>query len=279
MVALLLAAGCVSVGTDPPAASTAAAPSGPASGAASGSSSPSPSASEQPDGPGSVRVDQASVWRADPKSWSVEVTWDPPPDFEVDHYEVRRNGRTIEDGLSATRLVDRDVAPEAGYDYDVTAVDAGGARTAASRVSVDTNAPPVADARLEGRFAMKMHITGQSGLQGGASGGGMLFLYDPACAKGSCDVTWSRKGRSGSGRLARSDASYGGTVHASFQIGSCHGGSLTETLVLSTKVVEASEIRGEWRATKIEGTLHESAPASGCVTATIDWTFAGFIQT
>ena len=34
-----------------------------------------------------------------------------------------------------------------------------------------------------------------------------------------------------------------------------------------------------WRATKIEGTLHESAPASGCVTATIDWTFAGFIQT
>jgi hypothetical protein len=44
-------------------------------------------------------------------------------------------------------------------------------------------------------------------------------------------------------------------------------------------VVEASVIHGQWRATKIEGTLHESAPASGCVTATIDWTFAGFIQT
>jgi len=47
----------------------------------------------------------------------------------------------------------------------------------------------------------------------------------------------------------------------------------------STKVVDASVIHGQWRATKIEGTLHESAPASGCVTATIDWTFAGFIQT
>lgn len=271
-MALLLAAGCVSVGTEPPAASGSVAPS-------PSSTSASPSSTEQPEGPVSVKADQAGVWRADPKSWSVVVTWDPAPAIDVDHYEVRRNGRAIEDDLSATRLVDRDVEPETGYDYDVTAVDAAGARTAASRVSVQTNAPPVVDARLEGSFAMKMHITDQSGLQGGASGGGMLFLYDPACAKGACDVTWSRKDRSGSGRLARSGASYDGTVHAAFQIGSCHGGSLTETLVLSTKVVEASVIRGEWRATKIEGSLHESAPASGCVTATIDWTFAGFIQT
>jgi hypothetical protein len=270
-VALLLAAGCVSVGTAPPSPSGTADPSS--------SPEPSSSSSELPDGPESVRADQAGVWKADPKSWSVVVTWEPAPGFEADHYEVRRNGRTLDDDLPGTRLVDGDVVPETPYEYEVTAVDAGGGRTATSSVHVKTNAPPVADARLEGRFAMKMHITGQSGLQGGASGGGMLFLYDPACAKGPCDVTWSRKGRAGSGRLPRSDATYDGTVHAAFQIGSCHGGSITETLVFTTKVVEASVIHGEWRATKIEGTLHESGSASGCVTATIDWTFAGFIQT
>lgn len=271
-IALLLSAGCVSVGTAPPSPDGTSDP--PPS-----SSEPSPSSSDEPDGPASLRADQAGVWKADPASWSIELTWDPPADLEADHYEVTRNGKTIEGDLSATRFVDGVVVPETTYDYGVTAVDAGGATTASSAVAVETHAPPVADARLEGRFAMKMHITGQSGLQGGASGGGMLFLYDPACAKGPCDVTWSRKGRTGSGRLDRSDASYDGTVHGSFQIGNCHGGSLTETLAFGTKVIDAGVVHGEWRATKIEGTLHESAGASGCVTATIDWTFAGFIQT
>ena len=271
-IALLLSAGCVSVGTAPSS-------SGGPSDASPSPSEPAPSSADQAEGVGSLRADQSGVWKTDPSSWSVVLTWDPPPGVEADHYEVARNGRTIEEALSQTRLVDGDVEPQTPYDYAVTAVGADGARTASSSVSVNTHAPPAADARLEGRFAMKMHITGQSGLQGGASGGGMLFLYDPACAKGACDVTWSRKGRTGSGRLARSDGTYDGTVHAAFQIGSCHGGTLTETLALTTKVVEASVIHGEWRATKIQGTLHESAPASGCVTATIDWAFAGFIQT
>jgi hypothetical protein len=126
---------------------------------------------------------------------------------------------------------------------------------------------------------MKMHITSQSGLQSGASGVGMLFVYDPVCGNGPCDVTWSRAGSSGSGRLSREDATYDGTVHAPFVLQSCHGGALTETLVFTTKVVEASVVHGEWRATKIQGTLHESATSSGCVLAGIDWNFAGFVQT
>jgi hypothetical protein len=271
-LALLLADGCVSVGTAPPSTSGSADPS-------SARSEPSPSPTDQPDGPDSLHIDQAGVWKADPDSWSVVLTWDPAPGFEAEHYEVTRNGKTIEENLSATRLVDRDVVPETHYRYEVAAVDAGGTRTASSSVKVDTHAPPAADARLEGRFAMKMHITHQSGLRGGASGFAMLFLYDPACANGACDVTWSRKDRPGSGRLPLAGGTYNGTVHSAFQIRSCHGGTLTETLGLTTKVVEASVIHGEWRATKIEGTLHVSAPASGCVTATIDWTFTGFIQT
>ncbi len=270
-IALFLAAGCVSVGTAPPSTTGSVEPS---------TSEPSPSPTEQQDGPESLHVDQASVWKADPDSWSVLLTWDPAPGFEAEHYEVTRNGTAIEDDLSSTRLVDGAVVPQTPYEYEVTAVDAAGMRTASSSVKVDTRAPPAADARLEGRFAMKMHVAGQSGLQGGATTGfAMVFLYDPACAKGACDVTWSRRDRPGSGRLTLAGDAYDGTVHSEFQIRSCHGGTLTETLAFTTKVVEASVIHGQWRATKIEGTLHESAPASGCVTATIDWTFAGFIQT
>ena len=268
-VALLAAAACVSVGTPTPSSSGSGDPS-----------SAGPSSSAIPhEPPSSVRADQARVWKADPKSWSIVLKWNPAPGFEADHYEVERNDRTIEDDLPGTRLVDQDVVPETQYRYEVTAVDANDVRTDAASVSVTTTSPRVSDSRLEGQFIMRMHITGQTGLQSGASGSGMLFVYDPACASGPCDVTWSRKGSRGSGRLSRHDGNYDGTVHAPFQLRSCQGGTLTETLVFTTKVVEASVVRGAWRATKVQGTLHETATATGCVVATIDWTFIGFIQT
>ena len=71
-IALFLSAGCVSVGTAPPSATGEVDPS---------TSDPSPSPTEQPDGPGSLHVDQAGVWKADPDSWSVVLTWDPAPGF------------------------------------------------------------------------------------------------------------------------------------------------------------------------------------------------------
>jgi hypothetical protein len=269
-VALVSAAACVSVGT---------APSPSASGVATASvvaASPSPSPAVAPT---SLHADQPRVWRADPRAWTVVLTWRPPAGFEADHYEIERNGRTLRTDLPGTRLVDQEVIPETEYRYGVTAVDVQGTRTAAATVTVETSAPRVADARLDGRFAMRMHITDQGGLQGGASGGGMLFRYEPVCENGPCDVVWSRVGSPGSGRLDRDDASYDGTVRAPFVIGSCRGGSVTETLVFGTRVVEASAVRGQWRATKITGTLEESASSSGCVTATIDWNFTGFVQT
>jgi hypothetical protein len=267
---LVMAVACVSVGSPEPSSSRTDAS------ASTSSLSPSPS---QPGPPDALKADQPSVWKADPKSWAVVLTWDPPPGFEADHYEVDRNDHSLDADLPGTRLVDQDVLPETPYRYEVTAVDAEGVLTATASVTVDTNAPRVSDARLEGRFAMKMHITSQSGLQSGASGGGMLFVYDPVCGNGPCDVTWSRADRPGSGRLSREDARYDGTVHAPFLLHSCHGETLTETLVFTTKVMDASVVHSEWRATKIQGTLHESATSSGCVVAGIDWNFAGFVQT
>lgn len=230
------------------------------------------------DPPTVLHADQATVWAADPGRWSVVLTWMPAPDFTADHYEVTRDGRRLDDS-PGTRLIDHGVLPQTTYRYGVTAVDAAGARTEAASVEVETNAPPLRDARLQGRFLMRMHVVQQSGLQGDVGGGTMLFTFDPVCADGPCNVTWRREGRIGYGRLSRDAGNYAGRARAPFQIRSCHGGSLREKLVLAAKVVAAGAAHAGWRATRIRGRLHESAFARGCVTARIHWRFAGSIQT
>jgi hypothetical protein len=268
-IALVSSAACLSVGTPPP----------PASGDPVASLAPPPSPTPYAAAPAFLRADQPRVWRGDPRAWTVVLTWEAPPGFEADHYEIERNDRSIEPDLPGTRLVDQNVMPETNYRYGVVAVNMQGMRSETATIEVETNAPRIADARLDGRFAMRMHITSQTGLQGGVSGGGMLFRYEPVCANGPCDVMWSRAGSPGSGRLDRDDASYEGTARAPFVIDSCRGGRVTETLVFETRVVDAGAVRGQWRATKIAGTLHESAAPSGCLTATIEWNYTGFVQT
>jgi hypothetical protein len=265
-VGLLLGVACVSMGsvTSGPTASTA-------------SPDPASSASTPAGPPIELRAGQPGVWSAEPGNWSVALTWMPAPDFEADHYEVTRDGERLDD-VPGTRLVDDAVLPRTTYRYGVTGVDAAGARTETASVKVKTNAPPLTAARLEGRFRMRMQVVQQSGLREGVGGGTMLFLFDPACAEGPCNVTWRRRGRAGSGRLLRRGAHYGGTANASFQIHTCHGRSRKERLTFAMNVEAADVIDGRWRATRIRGRLHESAPAPGCITARIHWRFAGSMQ-
>jgi hypothetical protein len=264
---LVLGVACVSVGDRPEASDTRS--SSPASTAA---------ASDPAATLGELRVEQPDTWKAEPKTWALDLAWAVPPDLAVDHYEVTRDGRTIADDISRTSYADHDAEPASTYRYSVIGFDATGGHTAPATSTVDTGSPPIAGARLEGRFGMKMHITSQTGLTSGASGGGLIFLYDPRCGSGPCDATWSRQGSSAGGMLLRDGASYRGTVSAPFLVHSCHGGTLNETLVFATRVTQGGVVHGEWRATKIEGTLDESAPASGCVTAHISWKFTGFAQ-
>jgi len=266
-VVLVAAAACVSVG-DEPGPSLA----GPPSDAAGTSSSPSTATL------GDLRIEQPGTWKADPRAWGVTISWVAPPGADIDHYEVSRDGRTVAKDLAQTRYADHGAEPATTYRYTVVGIGADGGRTASATGTVSTGSPPVADARLEGRFGMKMHITSQSGLTSGARGGGLVFIYDPLCRAGACDVRWSRQGASGGGTMTRDGASYAGTASAPFLVHSCRGGTLTETLAFKTRVSKAAVVRGEWRATKIEGTLDESATSSGCVTARISWNFSGFAQ-
>lgn len=244
-----------------------------------GTSIPPPSASTPAQHPIALDADQADAWKADPSRWSVALTWLPPPDFEVDHYEVTRDGRLLDGGLVGARLVDPGVMPETAYRYGVTGVDAEGARTQTASVAMETGAPPPRDARLEGRFRMRMRAVKQRGLRHDVGDGTMLFVFDPVCANGPCDVGWTRKGRVGSGRLEREDPGYVGTARARFQIDGCRGGSVKERIVIALRVVAGGVHHGRWRATKIRGRLRETASGRGCMTAKIHWRFAGFIQT
>ncbi len=263
-VGLLLGAACVSMGSSG---------SGPSSTAET-----TTSALAAPGSPAALRADQPAVWRSDPESWSVVLTWLPPSGVQPGSYEVTRDGLVLEEALAGTRLVDQDVLPRTTYRYGVTAVDVVGARGETASVKVVTDAPAVGGARLQGRFRMRMHVLGQRGLRDYVGGGTMLFGFDPGCADGPCDVRWRRQGRSGSGRLVRRAASYHGEVRASFQIRSCDGRRRKERLSFHLRVAAAAVIRGRWRATRIRGRLRESAPAPGCVTARIQWTFAGSLQ-
>jgi hypothetical protein len=254
VVAALACVACEGGGTSAPTESPSA----------TASTFPSPSSTVQLTG---LQADQPSPWKSDATTWVVELSWDEPGGFVVDHYEVARNGTTIATDVQSTSLVDDGVVPDVTLRYSVRAVDPAGVETLPATAVLRTKSPPVEDARLEGKFIAKLHITSQSNLQGGASGGGALFVFDPACKIGPCDADVSFGGASGS--LSRDHASYDGTVRAAFHLQSCTGGTITETLVIHLKVTKAAAIRHTWRAEKLEGSLDETAAASGCQTGHI----------
>jgi hypothetical protein len=248
-----------------------------------GSSTPtgSPSTSSASSSPESaaaltgLKIDQPKRWTADPKTWRVTVSWHEPADFAVDHYEVHRDGLTVADDIQVASIEDGGVYPDASFEYMVVAVDAAGAQTTPAKKNVTTNAPPTEDARLQGRFIAKLHITSQSNLTSGASGGSAPMSFEPVCKRGPCDtiLTFSHE----SDRLTRHGGSYEGTIRAPFHL-SCAGEELVETLVFDLDIVKGVAGHGVWRASKLEGTLDESATGPGCLTAHIVFRVTAFLR-
>lgn len=214
---------------------------------------------------------------ADPKTWQLTLTWDAAPaDFAVDHYEVTRDTKTIAKDVSSPSYTDQ-VAPEEKYRYGVVGVATDGNTTKPAVISVQTRPLPAADARLQGRFLVRVHVTSSDvGAHGSFT---MLWDFTPRCRTGPCDASYKAKGRGGGGTLSERGATYGGTVHAPFFIRSCSGGTISETLVFHLHVTDAHAVGEAWRATKFEGTLSETAPAAGCVTGHDSYAFTGNVQT
>jgi hypothetical protein len=195
-----------------------------------------------------LEVDQPRTWDPSPARWSVTLSWQ-APNADVDHYEVQRNGIAVAERVAEPSFTDPAVEPEHTYVYSVMAIDVDGQRSMPAKTKVKTNGPKLADARLEGKFLVKMHATSSYGLSGGTEDGAFFFLFDPRCHAGACAVRWSVQKRQTEATLPHDGARYAGTIHQPFQIHDCHGGSMKETAV-----------------------------APGCMTAGIHWTLQGMAQ-
>ena len=224
-----------------------------------------------------ITIDEPA-WQPDGDDWELVLTWTAPDGITIDHYEVRRNGVTIDRDVTTATFSDVDVEPGARYRYAVVGVDADGVATGEATTSIRTDEPKLALARLEGSFVVRMVVDRASGTTDPVRGGDISFTFDPACRSGPCPVGWSVRRARTDGTLRRDDAVYTAKLRTPLFIRNCHGDVVDEALVVRLRVSRAAALDGEWRATKIEGSIREISSYGGCLTATIDWNVHGSLQ-
>ncbi len=240
---------------------------------------PTSAAPLAPASPRRLRVD------ADP--FRVELRWRPGTGGgDVAGYTVWRDGAEVAavGDPGAGRFVDEDVVPLTRYRYVVIAE---GPDTALTSVPVDvkvkTPAAPLADARLEGSFDVRLTRTSSFGYATGGGRGSSTggWTFHPSCKRGSCDGKVSRILRGvAPTSLERNGDTYRGSGRARFGI-RCRRNPSTSTYtvvirVVKARVVDGGSSGGEWRATAIAGTLqHREAPQLGCVASGANLTFTG----
>ena len=227
--------------------------------------------------PGGLTIEEPD-WKASGTNWSLGVSWLAIDEPSIDHYEVARDGVTVDDAVTGTVFRDREVKPGVRYRYEVVGVGADGTRTRAATASIKTGEPPLSEARLEGTFVVRMVVERATGTRNPVRGGAIFYAFDPLCRRGACAVRWSvRKART-DGTLRRSDTVYSAKLRTPLFVRNCFGAVVDEALDVRLRVSAAAPLRGRWRATKIEGTLEEVTAYGGCVTATIEWNVRGALQ-
>jgi hypothetical protein len=222
-----------------------------------------------------LRVEQPKPWSADPSKWQVVLHWSAPTPAP-DHYEVIRNDKIIARDASGESYTDTSAEPATHYTYRVEGMGADGGAGAPETTKTTTGAPSLAAARLEGKFFATLSVTSSTI---GASSGGDRWTFVPKCVSGACDVTFTHVGTKVSGTLRQRGASYSGTMSLPFHIRNCYGAAVNESITMHLTISDASVFRGGWRATHIEGTVHEYLAYSGCIAATTDYTVKGSVQT
>ncbi len=217
-------------------------------------------------------------WRADGSNWRLILSWLAPDGLVLDHYEVARDGVTIDDAVESATFRDNGVEPGARYRYSVIGLDAAGHATQAVVGSIKTDEPSLAEARLEGSFAVRMTVERASGTKNPVRGGAIFFSFDPTCSRGACSVRWKVRNSRTSGVLDRADAAYTAKLRTPFFVRNCFGRLADEALDVRLRVSAAAPLRDRWRATKIEGSIEEVSSHRRCVTASIDWDVHGALQ-
>ena len=79
--------------------------------------------------------------------------------------------------------------------------------------------------------------------------------------------------------LEQKGKEYTGSYHGYFGI-SCQGTHSTSSVEVAFKVMKARAIAGEWRATKLEGTVENSEVSQfGCISGRATVSFKGTLRT
>ena len=244
---------------------------------------PSAATSPSPTTAGRPSVDNLAIeeptWNAAGSNWELRLSWDAPEGFDVDHYVVARNGIEVDDRVAGGRWTDRDVEPGARFSYRVTAMATDGTASRPAKGSIKTGTPSMDDARFEGSFLMAMHVDEATGTRDPVSGGAVIFRFDPTCGKGPCSVRWTVRDRETDAVLPRDGGTYAASVSTPLFIKNCFGTVIDESVNVHLRVTAAAPVHGAWRATRIEGTVHERSSSSGCMSASIDWNVRGALQT
>jgi Fibronectin type III domain len=218
--------------------------------------------------PGPEVVPPPSDFSAKPGAFSISLSWiGPSGDPAAEGYVLYRNGTEVTglDG-SDTSYVDDGLTPGKDYSYELEA-HAGDLTSDRVAVEATTRVPPVRAARVAGVFNIHTKELSASGYaEHPVPNFGWQFR--PRCTEGPCDIRWHDLQRKRIRTvLARKRARYSGTYTGPFYV-TCAGAETTSVVEIRLKVEAARAIAGEWRATRLTGTLTQSeAPQLGCVSS------------
>ncbi len=197
---------------------------------------------------------------------AVTLTWsEPGGGAAVVQYNVYRDGALLASpGL--TTYTDTSAVPGTTYSYDVEAVGPTGTSARAS-IQVAVPVPSLALARLQGDFNVKAKTLTHSGYSSYPASFTLGYHFDPKCDTGPCNVVWTDLSEKRfKATFTEKGASYTGSDTGDF--GAVCGSTAHDSLLtFSIRVVKAKPIDGNWRASKLVGTVTQyDAPQLGCVT-------------
>jgi hypothetical protein len=242
------------------------------------SSAPSTSPSPSPSVVVAPPVGFAAKGQTSP--FGVRLSWSAPVGEAVQGYRLYREGVQIAAVPSETTdYLDSNVSPGKTYTYEILTRGEGLFQSAKVSTDVMVPVPSLASARVDGTFEVKFKTTSQSGYVGSLGTFTLGWDFTPKCREGACNVTIKDVSiKDLKTTLTRKGATYSGSDAAKF-IGGCGGVTDTSNLTVDLRVKKARIIEGEWRATKLVGTVVESHPAlRGCTSGgahfsvTANWT-------
>ena len=215
---------------------------------------------------------------------SISFRWSPPTGPLPDKYLILSDGKVIASVAgTATSYKRVGLTPAARYRYRLMAVRDGKRSPLSAVVAMSTLTPPIAYARLQGSWIVRLTYTRRISIRG-ARHGTLFWQAVPACAAGACDVSILVQAdrHSFTASLIRAGAVYRGHVVVNFLPCGKGANSIPDpaTLTFRIRVTAAAGKHQWWAATSLAGTMTENSSyvsngASYCPASTAKATLSG----